>query len=126
MAYYGLGMQYFALRFAKKGDTYFRLFLFLVWIMPVLIGIAGGVVTAPGKAMQMVMGLSPWAGMVLSIDGGPAVDADAASMVRFMALFPSLALAFLFQFLLINQQRRIDRGLTNSPMRPADKEPIMI
>ena len=124
VAYFGLGKQYFLLKFAKRGETYFRLFLFLVWVMPLLIGLATTVASANMGIVQMIMGVSPWAGIILSIDGGPAAN-DIAYWVRFMALFPSLALAFVFQFLLINQQRLIDRGLANSPMRAADKESVM-
>ncbi|MDB5349980.1 MAG: hypothetical protein JWN86_1227 [Planctomycetota bacterium] len=111
VAYYGLGKQYFALKFNRKGETYFRLFLFLIWVLPLLVGVAFGVASFGAKSTQISMGVSPWAGMILSIKGLPSTDADAADIVRFMALLPSLTLAFVFQFLLINEQRRIDIAL---------------
>ncbi len=109
VAYFGLGKQYFLLKFTRRGETYFRLFLFLIWVMPIVIGIAGGLANLGQQGVQMVMGVSPWAGLILSIDGGPAVNADASKWVRFMALLPSITLAFVFQFLLMNEQRRVDR-----------------
>ena len=125
VAYYGLGKQYFALKFSRRSDAYFRLFLFLVWVMPLLIAVAASAAGAPTGPIQMLMGVCPWAGIILSIEGGPAAN-DVAYWVRFMALFPSIALALLFLSLLLNQQRKIDGGLVNSPMRLADKEPLML
>lgn len=109
VAYYGLGKQYFLLKFRRRGETYFRLFLFLIWLMPIIVGVGAGLTALGQQGIQMLMGLSPWAGLILSVDGGPAVNADAAWWVRFMALLPSITFAFVFNFLLMNEQRRIDR-----------------
>jgi hypothetical protein len=113
VAFYGLASQFFQLRFARKGTTYFRLLLFLVWILPLLFGLAAAVAQAGSRNVQLAMGLSPWAGMLLSVQG-PWSAANTADWVRFMALFPSIALAFLFNFLLTNEQRRVDRHLRES------------
>ncbi len=113
VAFYGLASQFFQLRFARKGTTYFRLLLFLVWMMPLLLGLAAAVAQAGASSVQLAMGLSPWAGMMLSIPGLWS-DGNSADWVRFMALFPSIALAFLFNFLLTNEQRRVDRHLRES------------
>lgn len=122
---YGLGKQFFALKYGKRGETYFRLFLFLAWVMPMLVALAALVASVSSRAIQMIMGVSPWAGMILSIEGGPAVDADAAYWVRFMALAPCVAMTCVFFVLTLLQQRKIDRELTNSPLRVADKGPLM-
>lgn len=124
VCYYGFGKQFFALKYAKRGEIYFRLFLFFVWVMPMLVAVAAGVATMSSRVIQMIMGVSPWAGMILSIEGGPAVDADAAYWVRFMALAPCVAFTCAFFVLTLLQQRKIDGALTNSPLRVADKEPI--
>lgn len=110
VAYYALGKQYFALKYARKGETYYRLLLFLIWGLPPLFGVAAGVASFDDKFVQTIMGVSPWAGMLLSIKG-LFPDSEAAETVRFVALLPSITLAFVFQFLLTNQQRRIDHKL---------------
>src|SRR5262249_51213234 len=38
VAYFGLGIQYFQLRFAKRGVMYFGLFLFIFWLLPLIAG----------------------------------------------------------------------------------------
>ncbi len=38
VAYFGLGYQYFQLRFAKRGGMYFTLFIFIAWILPIVAG----------------------------------------------------------------------------------------
>lgn len=126
VAYYGFGKQFFLLKFGRKGTGYFRLFIFLVWLMPLMLGAALGVANAGPQAIQMAMGVSPWAGLILSVNGGPAVNAGAAEAVRFMALVPSLALAFGFHFLLLNEQRKLDRGLESMPNRKPEGEPAFV
>ena len=126
VAYYGLGLQYFSLKFGKKGETYFRLFLFLIWVMPVLLGIVVLTAVASPQAAQMLMGVSPWAGMILSINGGPAANAAAADAVRFMALLPSVVFAFGFHYLVMLQQRRIDRDLAIATPRTVLKQPVLV
>lgn len=119
VAYFGLGKQYFALKYGRKGETYFRLFLFLVWILPLLAGVAAGVASFGSSAVQIAMGISPVAGMILSIKG-LFPDSVSADYVRFMALLPSLTFAFVFNFLLTNEQRRIDRTLRETT-KPKEK-----
>ena len=38
VAYFGLAIQYFLLRFGRRGATYFALFLFLAWLVPLVAG----------------------------------------------------------------------------------------
>ena len=110
VAYYGLGKQFFALRFGRKGEIYYRLLLFLLWFLPPFVGIAAGVTSANNQVIQSIVALSPWAGMVLSIVG-LLPESEAAETVRFISLLPSIALAFVFHGLLTNQQRKIDHAL---------------
>ena len=77
------------------------------------------------QAVQATMGVSPWAGLALSVDAGPALNPHAAGIVRFMALLPSLALAFVFHFLLLNQQRLLDRGLEAMPAPKPEADAVM-
>ena len=110
VAYYGIGKQYFGLRYGKKGELYFRLFLFVLWVLPIVVGIAAGAASLESSAVMTVMGLSPWAGMLLSIRG-LFTQSDPSETVRFVALLPSIAFAFVFHAMLTNQQRQIDRTL---------------
>jgi hypothetical protein len=126
VAYYGFGRQYFQLKFAKRGTAYFRLFLFLAWVLPMLIAFAVLVATRNDKAFQTIMSVSPWVGMVLSVNTGPNVVGADAQLVRFLALVPSVFFAFGFHFLLSNQQRKIDRELTDSPVKRPVEEPLAV
>jgi hypothetical protein len=64
----GLGAQAFYLRFRKNGVTYFTLFVFLAWIMPLIIGLLGYSTTGLGF-WALVMCFSPLAGIFIPITG---------------------------------------------------------
>jgi hypothetical protein len=107
VAYVGLGLQYFALRASKPGvgQTWFVLFLFLVWLVPVIAGaVATGTLSTsePGLA---VMAISPLAGIALSVGIGQPQNAD---VVRLAAIAPAVTFACIFNFLLVALQRKID------------------
>ncbi len=112
VAYFGFGAQYLALKFGKRGDMYYRLFLFFLWMFPLLGGAAAGMANLESKSVQIILAVSPLAGVALSsmplTMNGPQMGGEA---VRFAALLPSIAFAFIFHFLLTAQQRRIDRTI---------------
>jgi hypothetical protein len=110
VAYFGLAYQYFTLRFRARGRIYFSLFLFLVWLVPLL----GGAIlslAAPGvggdTSGRVVISLSPviGIGMTAYSSGGP----DDGMAVRAAALTPALFFAFVFHSLLISARRRAHR-----------------
>jgi hypothetical protein len=108
-AYFGLAHQYFALRFGGRSKTYFSLFLFLGWIVPI---VAGTILMMASmsrtsdteKASAVIFSLSPVAGI-----GAIAVLDRAQSYntaVQAAAITPALLFTFVFNSLLISARRR--------------------
>ena len=66
VAYFGLALQYFQLRFARRGIMYFGLFLFIVWVLPLLAGSIQSMASGPlgsEAASYPIFALSPVAGI---------------------------------------------------------------
>ena len=66
VAYFGLGMQYFFLRFGSRGPMYFGLFLFLAWLLPLVAGTIFMFASMPrdrSQVGQVIYSLSPIAGI---------------------------------------------------------------
>ena len=94
VAYFGLGMQYFLLRFGARGKMYFGLFLFLAWLLPMVAGTIFMFASMPrdtSQVGQIIYSLSPIAGIAISSigarpaefhqgDAGRGDHAGAASM----------------------------------------------
>ena len=73
VAYFGLGMQYFYLRFGSRGKMYFGLFLFLAWVLPMVAGTIYLFASMPmnsSQTGQIIYSLSPLAGIATSSIGG--------------------------------------------------------
>ena len=73
VAYFGLGMQYFHLRFGARGKMYFGLFLFLAWVLPMVAGtiyLFASMPMSSSQAGQIIYSLSPLAGIATSSIGG--------------------------------------------------------
>ncbi len=110
VAYYGFGLQYFLLRFGKRGASYFGLFLFLVWLLPLMVALAAGIsMSSASTTIQSILAVSPLAGIMLSITGG--IEGASVDSVRFAAVLPAVSLAFLFHFMLTALQRKLDREI---------------
>jgi hypothetical protein len=111
VAYIGLALQYFQLRFAKRGIMYFALFLFIFWILPLLAGsiqsMANGPMGAEG-ASYPVFALSPAAGIGMVYMIG---DEPMAYAVQAAALTPILLFTFVFNYLLIGARRRVMKSV---------------
>jgi hypothetical protein len=119
VAYVGLGLQYFLLRFAKLGGSLMAMFLFLVWLLPILLGsISFGVGNHDGL-YQVVLATSPITGIALSsgIAENPGTEVDQA--LKLAALVPAITFAFVFNFLLEATQRKLDRKVREgvSPLK---------
>jgi hypothetical protein len=109
VAYVGLGLQFFSLRSRRSGVVLMGLFLFLAWLVPMLAGAALGLggPADQGRALT-VLALSPVPGLALSSGLGNPPSADA---IQLAALAPPITFAFLFNYLLVVTQRKIDRSL---------------
>ncbi len=110
VAYFGLGMQYFFLRFGARGKMYFGLFLFLAWLLPLVAGTIFMFASIPretSRVGQVIYSLSPIAGIAMS-----SIDADQPVLTKAIqggAITPALAYAFIFNSLLIGARRRAHR-----------------
>ncbi len=112
IAYFGLALQYFLLRFAGRGRMYFGLFLFLVWLLPLvggtILSMRWAAMSQQNEAGQLVFALSPLAaiGMVASIG-----DESIATAVQGAAITPALLFTFVFNYLLIGARKRVIKSV---------------
>jgi hypothetical protein len=108
VAYFGLGLQYLQLRMAKTGAVTMAVFLFLVWMLPIVAGaIALGALPKPDIG-QAVMAFSPITGIAMSAG---TVDLTGNDMIRLVALAPAVTFAFVFNYFLVATQRKIDLAI---------------
>jgi hypothetical protein len=112
VAYFGLALQFFHLRFGRRGPNYFSLFLFLVWLVPLIAGTIASVSSlgSEGVMGRVLFALSPLAGIGLSAAAGRETD-PASMAVAGAAITPSLLFAFVFNGLLSAARRRIQRAV---------------
>ena len=113
----GLGSQYFQLQFGKRGWSYFGLFLFFTWVLPLLMG-SVALVSASGSwvVAQVLYALSPIVGIALSMG---MVSASDPLPVQAAAITPSLAYTFVFNSLVKAAQVRL-RAKALAPMQVGD------
>jgi hypothetical protein len=113
---FGCAKQYFVLRFHKAGLTYFGLFLFLAWIMPVVVGLLLEVSRDAfvGKAShlpQTITALSPAVGIAFA--GQPDTMAETIA-----ALAVATVLALIFVVLSVRAEQR---AIAEAAMPPAEE-----
>ena len=123
VAYFGLGMQYFLLRFGARGKMYFGLFLFLAWILP-MVGrhdlCSSSMPMDTSQAGQIIYSLSPIAGIATSSVGG--TNESTSKLMQGAAITPALLFAFIFNSLLIGARRRLHREfLARADMRDCQR-----
>jgi hypothetical protein len=107
VTYFGLSFQFFQLRFAKRGGTYFALFIFVAWFLPVIAGsiqsMASGPMQSTGAGAPL-FALSPGAGIGMIVGIG---DDQLKTAVQAAAITPPLLFTFVFNYLLIGARRRV-------------------
>lgn len=129
IGYYGLGLQAAMLHNPKRGTSYFSLFLFFAWLLPILIGT---VLSASGMDQGtegIVLGLSPLVGIALSTG---EIDAGPVRGLRGAAIAPAVTFVVMFYYFLEVVQRRIDRQVRSTMPReeldpwskPDEPEPV--
>ncbi len=129
VAYFGLALQYFQLRFGKRGTTFFALFLFAAWLLPLVCGaISLASVSrswAPGSSLDVwspaLAALSPIFGIAVSAGAGVGGETSGHQAVKAAALFPALSLALLFNNLVTSIRRKIEKEL--HPEQPSEIGP---
>ena len=112
VTYFGLGLQYFLFRLPKSGKSYFQLFLFLVWLVPILAGSIAAGTGAIQPLYEALLGLSPITGLALSNAATSSAmglqDQIGSETARFAAILPAITFAFVFNYLLVACQRKLD------------------
>jgi hypothetical protein len=124
VAYTGLGLQYFQLRLAKSGGAMMATFLFLVWLLPILLGSITFGVGTNRELYTTVLALSPITGIALSSGLLENVGPDGGQAYKLAALAPAVLFAFVFNFLLDAAQRKLDRVLRDSAGLPKPAGPF--
>lgn len=107
VAYFGLGYQYFQLRFAKRGGMYFTLFIFIAWILPIVAGSIQSMSSwgPTGRdAGAPIFAVSPGAGIGMVAAIG---DENLATSIQAAAITPALLFTFVFNYLIIGARRRV-------------------
>jgi hypothetical protein len=118
VAYFGLAMQYFLLRFGNRGATYFGLFLFFSWIVPL---VAGTILLASSYGptqpnARLLFSASPIAGLALSAGAG---DTDSfLKILQGVSITPALFFTFVFNTLLVAARRLHHRAFEAASRKP--------
>jgi hypothetical protein len=121
VAYFGLGLQFFQLRFARSGGSFMALFLFFVWLLPVLLGSISFGVGTNKEAYTGVLCLSPLTGIAMS---SGMIEGSEARIYKLAALGPAILFTFVFNYLLVATQRRLDLAVRTSVKPKAPPGPF--
>jgi len=114
VAYIGLALQFFLLRFGARGLMYFSLFLFLAWILPLVAGTITLMASSPmsnSHPSQIVYSLSPVAGLGMTAYGS---EPDLAKGIQAATITPALLFTFVFNSLLIAARRRVYKAFVTA------------
>jgi hypothetical protein len=122
VAYIGLGTQYFRLRVPRGGTAVMGLIIFGVWLVPILLGSISFWAGTNRDSYLAVLCLSPITG--ISLVSGQIDDVSTSSIYRLFALVPPITLAFVFNFLLVAAQRRIDRAVRSTYAKKEHTSPF--
>jgi hypothetical protein len=112
VAYFGLAFQYFQLRFAGRGKTFFGLFLFVTWLLPLVaawIQSAASGFMASEEIRYPFFALSPVAG--IGMVGWFGRDEALAYPIQSAAITPALLFTFVFNYLLIGARKRVMKAV---------------
>jgi hypothetical protein len=111
VVYFGLALQYFQLRHRGRSLMYFGLFIFVVWILPLL---AGSIQSASlgsfssREAVEPIFALSPVAGIGMIYTSGAET---LAYTVQAAAITPILLFTFVFNYLVVGARRRVMKSV---------------
>jgi hypothetical protein len=114
VAYFGLGLQYFQLRFGRRATNFFGLFLFTAWALPLVLGIiaiaasngpGGGAQAALFFSATPIVGIAAATGVfAIEVGAGPAT----------IAITLALLFAFVFNALYTKSVRQVRMAVERS------------
>jgi hypothetical protein len=92
------------------------MFLFLVWLVPLLTGSVAFGAGTNRELFQLILCLSPITGIAMS---SGIIEETAGQSFKLAALAPAITFAFVFNYLLVATQRKLDLTVrTANPPRP--------
>jgi hypothetical protein len=113
VAQFGLGRQYFELAFGRKAQPLFLLYLFLVWLVPLLVGALLGMAGGGNQLTPAVMSISPVAGIATAAFPGimlrQGMVQGEIDLSQLVALVSAAGLTILFGFLASGAERELRR-----------------
>jgi hypothetical protein len=116
IVYFSSALQYFLLRLPRSGVAYVALFLFGVWVLPLLAGPLVGLTLRSPETVLLITSISPIVGIGASTWSVTDLGAEA-----YVALAVSVLLAVLFVALRSGVERGY--GAVGAPMPVAQKAP---
>jgi hypothetical protein len=123
VAYFGMALQYFLLRFGRRGVTYFALFLFLAWLVPLMAGTIMAMASMsgePGPIGAFAFSLSPVPGIWMV--AASVRDESYRTSIQSPAITPALLFTFVFNSLLISARRRAYKAFLSSAGRSEKRD----
>lgn len=121
VAYFGLAMQYFLLRFGRRSANYFGLFLFVAWALPLVLGIITIASIGPrggDPRPATIFSATPIVGIAAASGVFANEAGDAPAMV---SLTLALLFAFVFNMLYVRAVRQ-----SKSRVEAADPEKLEV
>ena len=120
IAYFGLALQFFLLWIRVRGIIFFSLFLFLIWLVPLLVGaiVALAKPRSPGHESQVVLSLSPMVGIAMIAAQDGTIPEWYRTAIQASALTPALLFTFVFNGLYNMARRRVHDEALVSASRP--------
>jgi hypothetical protein len=128
VAAFGLALQFFVLRFPRRGATYLGLFVFLTWILPPVIGSILGAARVGQQLAMTIVSTSPLAGIAMSTNLGPSSETG-TELLQGAALIPALVFALLFNNGVTVARRRAVAEIHGGPaaIKPApEPDPLAV
>ena len=118
---FGLVLQYYRLRLGKQAGGAVALFLFVAWFVPFMLGmaltLASGISEENEANGYILMSISPLFGVPLGADTMNISDIPIKEC-QLAALIPTLFAVFIFNQMITNLQRRIDRRILPEHQSP--------
>ncbi len=110
---FGLALQYFRLRLGKNAGGAMLLFIFVMWVLPIIVGImiiSTGAASISEPTGFVAMSVSPFPGVLF---GSGLIDQSEIDFktCQLAALLPTLTSVFILNMMISNLQKRIDRRI---------------